>query len=176
MSGYNDLIQALRALRQRPTQSLIIISFIAAGVGASSAFYSVSYSLLLRPLPFDNPDRLLSIEQQAGPSHSRRLNSRQDLNALRENSKLLDDVAAFQLAFGSIVTAGEHIAAEGISVDYHFLPLLKSSPALGRGFLADDEQPGAPCTIILGDAFWWRHFGGDPSILGKTIPVDPLQL
>jgi len=176
MLASNDLAQAVRTLWRRPTQSAIVISIIAAGVGASSAFYSVSDSLLLRPLPFDNAERLLSIEKQEVLSHARMLTSRQDLNALRETSETLEDVAVFQLAMGSITAGGTQIAAEGISVDYRFLPLLNVSPALGRGFLAEDEQPGAPCGMILGDAFWRHHFAADPSILGKTVPVQTLQL
>ncbi|MGD0668227.1 MAG: ABC transporter permease [Bryobacteraceae bacterium] len=172
----NDLAQALRTLWRRPVQSAIVVSIIAAGVGASSAFYSVSDSLLLRPLPFDNAERLLSIEKQEVLSHARLLMSRQELNALREASKTLEDVAVFQLALGSITAGGTQNAAEGISVDYRFLPLLNVSPALGRGFLAEDEQPGAPCAMILGDAFWRHHFAADPSILGKTVPVNTLQL
>lgn len=172
MPGVNDFVQTLRTLRRRPLQSLIIFSIIAIGVGVSSAFYSVADALLLRPLPFDRAGRLVDIEQRLEPSGAPLMNSHQNLNELREQSRMLDGVAVYKGAYGSITVNGEPEYAQGMAVDRYFFPLLGVAPALGRGFAAEDDQDGAPSTIILSHAFWRRHFSGDPSILGKNILLD----
>src|SRR5487761_221121 len=168
----NDFRQALRSLGKRPWQSFAILSIIAIGIGMSSAFYSVAEGLLLRPLPFDPQDRLVDVEQRLQPSGSLLMNSQQNLDDLRQQSTTLDGVAAYRGAYGSITANGQPEYAEGMQVDRHFFPLLGVAPFLGRGFTAEDEQEGAPRTIILSYAFWQRRFAGDQSILGQGILLD----
>jgi putative ABC transport system permease protein len=167
-----DFVQTLRSLSKHPTQSLVIFFLIAIGIGVSTAFYSVSEALLLRPLSFDRDGRLVAIEQKLQPSGSPLMNSHQNLNELREESTLLEGVAVYTGSYGSLVANGQSEYAQGLAVDRFFLPLLGVSPALGRGFSTAEEQDGSPCTIILSDAFWKRHFEGDKSIVGQNILSD----
>lgn len=168
----SDCVHTLRGLWKRPWQSLIIVVILAIGVGASSAFYSVSDALVLRPLPFDHADNLVDIEQQLEPSRAPLMNSHQNLNDLREQSRMLDGVAVYQGAYASIAANGEPEFAQGMAVDRYFFPLLSVAPVIGRGFTVEDEQDGSPCTIILSHVFWRRRFSSDPSITGKTIQLD----
>lgn len=164
--------QVLRPLLKRPWQSAMIVLVIAVGIGMGSAFYSVGVGLLLRPFPFDPEGRLVDVEQTLQPSGDRLMNSQQNLDELGQQSRTLNGVAVYQTDFGSISVNGQAAFAEGISVDHNFFPLLGVSPALGRGFTADDEQPGAPGTIVLSFIYWQRRFAGDPAVLGKRILLD----
>lgn len=172
MPSVTDFVQTMRSLRKRPFQSVVILTIIAIGVGASSAFYSVSGALLLRPLPFDQTDRLVDIEQRLEPSGAPLMNSHQNLNELRQQSEMLDGVSAYQGAYGSITANGAPDYAQGMAVDRYFFPLLGIAPAAGRWFTVEDERDGASCSIILSHVFWRRHFAGDPSIVGKNILLD----
>jgi len=168
----HDCRQGLRSLRKRPGQSLVIFLIIAVGIGMSSAYYSVAEALLLRPLPFDPDGRLFHIEQRLQPSRSRIMNSHQNLNDLREQSRTLAGVAVYQGASGSILAGGQPEYAQGMKVDRYFFPLIGVAPALGRGFTFEDEQERSSGTIILSYAYWQRRFAGDQAILGKDIHLD----
>ena len=164
-----DLAKTVRALKHRPLHTLIIISILAVGVGLGTALFSVSDALLLRPLPFDREGRLMDIQQQLLPSGSRLMNSHNNIDELRERSKLFEGVTAYRGAYGDISINGVSGYAQGMAIDHYFFPLLGVAPALGRGFTADDQMGLDSSPIILSYAFWQNRFAGDQSILGKSI-------
>ena len=100
------------------------------------------------------------------------MNSHQNLNDLREQSRTLAGVAVYQGAGGSILAGGQPEYAQGMKVDRYFFPLVGVAPALGRVFTFEDEQEKSSGTIILSYAFWQRRFAGDQAILGKDIHLD----
>jgi putative ABC transport system permease protein len=171
MLALNDLRQAVRAVFKRPWQSMVILLIVALGIGMSSAFYSAAEAMFLRPLPFDHQNRLVSVEErlETGAGH---MESYTDLDDLRQQCKLLDGVAVFQGARGIVIANGQPEFAEGMMVDQYFFPLLRVSPVIGRGFTSDDQQKGAPLSIVLSYTFWQRRFTGDQTILGKAVILD----
>lgn len=168
----NDMKQAIRPLLKRPWHSFTIVLILAIGIGMGSAFYSVGEGLLLRPLPFDPKGRLMDVEQVLQPSGNRLKTSQGNMDELGDESKTLDGVAVYQMAFGALTANGETAYAEGMKVDSRFFPLLGVSPAIGRVFATEDEQYGAPGTIILSYAYWQRRFASNRSVLGKSVSLN----
>lgn len=142
------------------------------GVGASSAFFSISTVILLRPLPFDPAGRLVDIGQRLQPSGEPLMNSHNNLNQLRGESTTLDGVAVYQGAYGNISAGGPPEYAQGIAIDTHFFPLLGVKPIVGRSFTAEDEKDHSPCVLMPSYPFWQRRFALDPSIVGKHVLLD----
>ncbi|MGB9123207.1 MAG: ABC transporter permease [Candidatus Angelobacter sp.] len=167
----NDFRQAVRPLFKRPWQSVVIFLILTVGIGMGSAFYSAAEAMFLRPLPFDRENRLVSIEEIL-KTGNKLMDSAPDLDDVREQSRMLVGVAAYQGTRGTILVNGAPEYAEGMTVDRHFFPLLGVSPRIGRGFTAEDQQDGAPLSIILSYRYWQRRFAGDQTVLGKNIILD----
>lgn len=168
----NDIRHELRLILRRPWQPLLIVLIMAIGVGVGSAIYSMGDDLLLQPLPFDPGDRLVAVQTIMLPSGSLYMDSEQGLHDLGQQSNTLAGAAAYQLAMGTMTANGVPEFAEGMKVDSHFFPLIGISPALGRSFTANDDEYGAPGTMILSYACWQRRFAGDPATLGKEVLLD----
>jgi putative ABC transport system permease protein len=171
-----DLKYALRSLRRRPGFVTVVVLTLALGIGATTAIFSVVNGVILQPLPFEQPDRLVRLEgfptdgdvEKVGAS-----SSYPDYLDLRAGSPSFAHLAAVR---GWMVT----LTARGAEpqrlrtglVTSNFFAALGIRPGLGRGFLPEDEQPGAPPVAVLGEGLWRSRYGGDPTILGRTIDVD----
>ena len=168
-----DLRFALRRLAQAPLFTTLTVFTLALGIGAVAAVFSVLDGVLLKPLPFEDSERLVSIWYQApgvGPevlpqSPSMYFTYREQSSAFSESGIWqLDEVAVTGLAEPQHLDA--LYATEGV------LPALRIQPALGRTFSAADVVPESPATVMLSDAYFQRQFGGDPAALGKMLTVD----
>ena len=157
---------AVRSLIRRPGFSLLAIVTIALGTGANAAVFAVSYGILLKPLPFAAPDRLVAV----WPG---RFVSQRELRYLREHARGLSGVAATAPGWGfSLTGAGDplKITAERVSGD--LFDTLRATPLLGRRMRADEERVGAPKVLMLSYTLWQARFGGDPSVIGRTVRLD----
>ncbi len=167
----NDLRYALRTLRQRPGFTALTVLTLALGIGATSAIFSVVNGVLLRPLPYQDPDGIKLIHTRLDNTPGREL-SLPEYFDLREQSRAFTKVAAF--ANGSLTLTGsgapERLEAGYVSADA--FPLVGVAPARGRGFAADDDLPGRPPVVILSDGLWRRRFAADPGIIGRTLIFD----
>lgn len=176
----HDLRYGIRTLRRTPGFSLIAILVIALGIGANVALFSVVRNVLLKPLPYRDPDRLVSIyEGDFGvghPSWSPYLPV--DAGSMHDWQQAAQDMA--DMAFTS-PWQDDNLSAEGGRLpekinaawcSWNFFGLLGVEPVLGRTFSADDDRAAAPATVILSHAFWKRHYAGDPGIVGRTIWLD----
>jgi predicted permease len=170
-----------RALRRDLIFTVPVVLCIALVVGANSAVFSVVDALLLRAVPFDEPDRLVAVNGvHASPDMEEQASeiSPKDFVALREQARSFDSLASvyprnFNLALESAdAGALEPERVEGARVSHELFPLLRVQPAMGRAFTAEEEQPGGEPVAILGDGLWRRWFGGDRQVLGKTLLVD----
>jgi predicted permease len=161
-----DLRVALRALRSRPTFTAVALVTLALGIGANAVIFSVTSGLLLRPLPYGAPERLAAL----WPG---RFISSAELLYLRDHARTLAAVATFSPGW-SVALAGEGEAVQlaGARTSANFFGTLGVRPAIGRGFAADDEHPGAEPVAILSDALWRARFGADPAIVGRRIYLD----
>ncbi len=160
-----DLHYALRGLAHRPGLSLVVILTLALGIGAGTAIFSVVNAVVLDELPYQRPDDLIRLmPDQAFPI------GKAAALYLQEHSKSFE-MAAWGRSLFPLSGQGEPEDARGAVVfDNHF-SVLGAPPALGRGFLPADAQPGAAKVAILSHELWVRRFGSDPSIVGRSILI-----
>ena len=169
----NDARYAVRTLLQRPGFALVAVAALALGIGANTAIFSVVNTVLLRPLPFEHPERLvtLSTELRRAPQDGRGSFSVPDLLDVQARASTLEYVATYQRS-GTVLTEGgepERIIGAAVNADY--FPLFGVKPALGRVFTREEDRPGAESVIVLSHGLWQRRFGGDPTIIGRQITL-----
>lgn len=164
-----DLRYAFRTLIKSPAFALIAVVTLALGIGANTAVFSVVNAVLLRPLPYENPDRLTLVWTEFGPDLPQNWVSGPELVEMQEMNTLFDGIGAV-VPFTTAVSGGgepEEVGAAGASGN--FLQLLGVRAARGRLFGPDDDRPGAPRIAVLSHGFWTRRFGADPGVIGSTI-------
>jgi putative ABC transport system permease protein len=160
-------------LLSRPAFTLIAVLAVALGIGAGSAIFSVVNSVLLRPLPYPGSERLVTvweINTRSGSALS--TSSLPDFREWRARNSVFEKMAAYATGTFNITGDGEPERASGLFVSPEIFSLLGIRPALGRDFIADDEQYGRNRVVILSHGFWQRRFAADPGIVGKVITVN----
>src|SRR5258708_1046057 len=165
-----DLRFALRGFRKNPAFMLLAIAVLALGTGANTAIFSVFDAVLLRPLPFSDPDRVMLVYEKIPIRGIDRSNlCAANFFDLRQRSKTFIAMAA--LSGRGFALTGDASAEQlsGALVSASFFSVLGVSPEFGRGFRSQDEDPGDPGVVVLSHQLWVRRFGGDRGILGKTI-------
>jgi putative ABC transport system permease protein len=165
-----DLRFALRTLFRRPGFLLAALLTLAVGIGANTAVYSIAEAVLLRPLPFRDPERLVFVwERNTVRDRTRNVVNPGNYLEWRDRNTVFDDIAAFAPWDMNLSGDFEPARVDMGAVSANFFSTLGVSPALGRAFSADDAKPGAPDVAILSDGLWHRRFGGDPSVLGRDL-------
>jgi predicted permease len=172
-----DVRIALRGLWKNPAFSLVAILIIGVGVGASTTVFGVINALWLRPLPFDEPQRLVWVSNGTSENLSRQSVQAGHFVDLREQSRSLAGLAAFSSFYGAgdvrlTDAAGETTRVTVVPVTQGFFPLLGVHPSLGRNFAEDEAVWGAPQTAILSHAFWKRRLGAPGDVIGRPITLD----
>ena len=169
----DQLKQVLRRLGRAPLFTAITLLTLAIGIGANTVVFSVVESVLLKPLPYPQPDRLIGVWHKAPGINLPELNSAPFLYFTdREQSKTLVDVGLYNGDSLSVTGAGKPEHVNAFDVTDGTLPLLGAKPALGRLFTRQDDQPNAPQTVVLSYDYWQSHFGGDRSAIGRTLTLD----
>jgi putative ABC transport system permease protein len=168
-----DLRFALRALRKSPGFTLVAVMVLALGTGANTAIFSIFHAVLLRPLPFHDPDRVMLVFEKI----PRRGVNRSDLCAanffdLQQRNHSFASMAILSGRGFALTGDGSPEQVPGALVSGLFFSVLGVAPERGRGFRVQDEEPGAPGIVILSHRLWQRRFGGDDGILGKIIFLD----
>ncbi len=171
-----DIRYGLRMLRKSPVFTLTVILILAAGIGANTAIFSVVEAVLLRPLPFRDANRLVDVtEYRPGKVEGAGV-PYPDYVAWKQGTTAFEEIAAYFLirASNDIVLGGPSSAerARYSVVSSSFLSILGVSPALGHGFRANDDAPGAARGFLVSDALWHSMFGGDPHAIGKVYLLD----
>ncbi|HTM26806.1 MAG TPA: ABC transporter permease [Vicinamibacterales bacterium] len=175
----HDLRYAVRALARSPVFAIVAIATMALGIGANAAMFSVVSGVLLSPLPYADSGRLVRVWardlKQSQPGSDQSQVSPGDFIDWQARSQTLPAMAAFTT--GDVAVSGggdpEQIAAAGVTVN--FFDVLGVRPFLGRGFLPDDTRSSA-ALVVLGHALWWRRYGADPAVLGRTIVLNGLPV
>ncbi len=175
-----QLRQILRRLARTPIFTAVTLLTLAVGIGANTAIFSVVECVLLKPLPYPHPEELVAVRfiaQGLGNKDFRSI-SEPDYFIFREQSSAFQDVGLYSMGNKG---AGESVSITGLGEPEH-LPALKATdgllsilgftPLLGRSFTRADDSPGSPETVILTYGYWSRKFGGDHSVIGRTIEVD----
>ncbi len=174
-SFLQDLRFGVRTLRKSPAFTVVAILTLALGIGANSAIFSVVDAILLRPLPYPQPDRLVRIWESSLKYDSSR-NVVNPFNFLdwRDRSQSFESMAAISGAVTNLSSHGQPIAVPGMQVSPEFFSILRVPPFLGRTFTPADGIPGQDHSIILSYDLWHRQFGEDRSLVGQKIDVDGL--
>ena len=171
---FADLRFGARILKRNPGVALVGILTLALGIGANTAIFSLLHAVLLRPLPYRDPGRLVWASQYA-PRLDATLVPAGTFLAWRDQNRSFEDMAAYDdhLCDGNLATGGEPVRLDRCAeVSANFFSLLGIQPALGRSFSPREDAPGAPGVMILSDGFWRRRFGANPNVLGKSLRLD----
>lgn len=167
-----DLKYALRMLLKAPAFTIIAIATLALGIGANSAIFSVIDTMLLRPLPFKDPDRIVTVWARSATDGSKQdAQSFPDYADFRDQSQSFTAMAAYTRT-GSVLNHGEESQAlEGNAVTSDIFEVLGVPALLGRTYTREDDKEGAEPVVVLTHQFWKRAFGGDPRIVGQQITL-----
>jgi hypothetical protein len=162
-----DLSLAFRNIFRRPGFALVAITLLALGAGANTAVFSVVRGVLLRPLPFPQPDRLVAF----WPDH---FISNREVAFWRDRTRSFEHIAAISPGWmmGLVAETGEPIKVTGGRVSDNIFQALGARPALGRTVEPGDARPGAPGVAVLADKLWRSRFNADPNVIGRSIQLD----
>ncbi len=164
-----DVRFAARSLVRARGFTTVAVIALALGIGANTAIFSVVNAVLLRPLPYREPQRLVWF-WEVQPFLDRAPFSAPDFADYRGQNQTFESVVAFRGGNLTLTGAGEPERISGAQVDAGFFPILGVRPALGRDFTADEDKPGAPAAVVvLSHGFWQRKHGGDSQIVGKAL-------
>jgi putative ABC transport system permease protein len=172
-SLWKDLRFATRVLWKSPGFSAVALLALVLGIGANTAIFSVVNAVLLRPMPFVDPGRLVSIRESSPQGQKDNVANPQNVSDWQKRNHSFDKIAAYfpyELTF-DLTGGGSPEEVPGSFVTREFFPLLGVQPALGRNFLKEDELPHAPDVVLLSDGFWRRRYGADPNIVGKKLMI-----
>jgi putative ABC transport system permease protein len=170
---FQDLRFALRMLRKNPGFAIVAALTLALGIGANSAIFSVVNTVLLQPLPYHAPGRLLylaGVVRQTGAVGANL--SFTKFSQIKEQSHTLESAAAFYATTVSLETRREPEAVNTGRASGDFFKVLGISSMRGRDFLPEEESLGAAGVAIISDGFWHSHFAGDPNTLGRSVTLD----
>jgi predicted permease len=168
-----DARDAVRCVRRSPGFSALVILILTVGIGANVAMFSVTNAALLRALPFPDPDRLVAGRTtwsgRIGPSVAI-----PDYRDYRDRSDIFETLALIRgNANGHTILGGEGPeGATGIRVSANFFETMGVGPQLGRGFSADEGEPGAPAVAVLSFGYWQRKFGSRADVVGSSLTID----
>lgn len=170
---FQDLAYALRLHRRSPAFALLAIIVFGVGIGITSTVFSLVHSILLRPLPFQDADRLYHLERfsPARDNYNAEVNEA-DFTRWRQDQTVFEDLAAFRNGTINVSDGENPIRYDGSFISASFLQLLRVQPVLGRGFTPAEDRPGAAPVVLIGYRSWQEDFGGDPGIVGRAVRIN----
>jgi predicted permease len=171
--SWQDARHAVRSFARTPGFTAIAVLTLALGIGASSAIFSVLEAVLIRPLPYPHPDRLVlvwSALREAG--QSRVPASGPEFMEVRRRSRTLEDLAGIWVGSGTLADDGSPEQVRLGQVTANFLSLLGVRPQAGRFFAPGEEGPSSSPVVVVSDGLWRRRFGGDPGLPGRTVRLE----
>jgi putative ABC transport system permease protein len=163
----------LRVFQRTPGFAAVAVLTLAVGIGANTSIFSVANALLLRPLAYRDPDRLVLIN-----AHNRSANVRRGpisvprFEQVEQRNRSFSGVAAFTSDVFNLTGRGDPEQVLSARVSWKFFPVLGVSPALGRSFRAEEDKAGGDPVVMISDALWQRRFARDPAVIGKTVTLD----
>lgn len=163
---WQDLRYAARMSSKQPAFAATAVLTMALGIGATTAIFSVVYGVLLKPLPFHEPERLVDVVHRGwnhGPA---------TYFTYHDNQRAFEAIGAWESNEVSITGRGDPEHVDVLSVSDTTLPLLRVQPLLGRLFNAEDDAPGRPLRAVLTYGYWQRRFGGAENVVGQALAID----
>jgi len=171
LSLIKDLQFSLRQLRKAKVFAVVAVVTLALGIGCNTAIFSVFYSVLLRPLPFSEPDRLVIVSERAA-SFPMLTASWLNFKDWKAQNLSFEEFGATRVTTMAMTGSGQPEQIPGQMISGNLLHMLGVNPVLGKPIGAVDDQPASPAVALLGYGLWQRRFGGAQSVLGQTITLD----
>src|SRR5579863_392424 len=172
----HDLRYALRQLRRTPGFTIVAVLVMALGIGANVALFTVVRGVLLKPLPFQDPDRLLMLYEHTLPGDQFAYNNVAGgmYAAWKAQNRSFSSMGLLQYNQDNLSGTGGQLpeTLRSARVSWDMFPTLGVQPVIGRGFVQSDDSPAANGTVVLSWSLWKRRFGGDPSVLNSTVYLD----
>src|ERR1700704_1407432 len=170
-SFFQDVRFGARMLRKNPGFAIAAIFTLALGIGGNTALLTITSSVLLKALPYQAPQQLISLDAQTkdGQSHCCSLNR---FDVVHDRSQSFSGVVAAANDNFNLTGKGEPLQVPSARVSANFFDLLGVKPQLGRFFVPDEGQPAGKPVIVISDGLWHSRFGGDPGIVNQTIALD----
>ncbi|HEU5132626.1 MAG TPA: ABC transporter permease, partial [Pyrinomonadaceae bacterium] len=170
---FHDLRYAARLQRKNLGFTIVAVIALALGIGANTAIFSVVNTVLLQPLPYKDPQRLVMVWEDASRhGYPRDTPAAANFVDWRDQNQVFDGMAAIADTNFNLTGSGEPERLEGRRVSANMFPLLGVEPQIGRVFTAAEDQPGAQRVVLLSYALWQRRFGGDPNIVGQSLTLN----
>ncbi len=170
-----DLRFAVRSLRKRPGVTLVAVLTLALGIGANTVVFGVTNAVLLRPLPFSEPDRLVML-WAANPRLQLGFDdlpiSQGEFRSWREQSRTVESMSVVAAGHSNLSRSGEPERVGGASVSASFFRVTGVWPERGRAFSETDDRPGAARVVVISHRLWRQKLGGDPNVVGRAIMLD----
>jgi predicted permease len=175
----HDLRFGFRTLRKAPGFTMVAVVVLGLGIGANTAIFSVVNAILLRPLPFQDSERLVQVwhvpPPNSFPGMTRFSVSPANYLDWERQNRLFENTAIYGYRTYSMTGSGEPESVSAIGVSPDFFRVLRIQPSLGRVFLPEENQNGRGRVAVLSEGFWQTHFASDPKIVGGTISLDNLR-
>jgi putative ABC transport system permease protein len=169
-----DARYGVRMLSKSAVFTAVAVTAIAIGIGANTAMFSLVDAILLRPLPYPEPQRLIVVGTQQRGRSEMDLMGTADFLAWRDHQQSFEQVAVLDQAGKSFALSGmgapERIPGVGVSAN--FFSMFGVAPLKGRGFQPGEDRPGAPGVVVVSEQFWRHHLGSDPAVLNRTLTLD----
>ncbi len=166
----HDLVTVLRGLRRSPVFAALTVALLALGIGGSSAIFSLLDAVVLRPLDYDDAERLVAVwDLRKGDRGTATPANYLDW---RNQSSLLEGLAAFDRDAPTLVGDGDPVRVKGALVSHAFFETMRAQPSLGRLFARDPLDVSGVPVVVLGHRLWQSRFGGDSAMIGKTVEID----
>ena len=166
-----DIRYSVRTLVKNPGFTLIAALTLALGIGANTTIFSVVYALVLRPLPYREPDRLVMLAERDTEGERSGI-SYPNYSDWRERAQSFEEMASVRGESFTLTGAGNAEQLRGRTIDWNFFRLLGLQPQLGRTFTAEDDRYGAARTAIISNRLWKERLGGDQRVIGRTIMLN----
>src|SRR5512146_2389629 len=171
-----ELRHAFRLLARNPGFTLIAALSLALGIGANSAMFSMADALFLRPLPIQNPGRVMVVATDTAEAGGGI--SFPNYRDFRDKSRSFDGLVALQISAFSVARSQNEVPQmrAGVAVTDNFFSVLGVQPSLGRGFLPSEGQvEGRDAVVLLADDFWHSEFQADPAVIGRTLRINGID-
>lgn len=175
---WQDVRYAVRMLLKKPGFTAVVIITLALSIGANTAIFSVVSAVLLRPLPYADPEQLVMIWMRGADDPSGRIPaSYPDVLDYKSQSRSFSHIAAYTIGSTTLAGNGDHEPEllRGARVTADLFPVLNAEPSIGRAFSAQEDQTGAAPVVVISHGLWQRRFGANPSIVGRQVTLNGMS-
>jgi putative ABC transport system permease protein len=167
-----DSHYAFRVMSRTPSFAVAVVGVLALGIGATTAIFSIVNAVLLRPLPFEEPDRLVRIFVTTGPGGGPLELSPGKFYDWQRDAQSFEGMAMYRVRDVALAGTGTARTVRSTAVSAGFLEIVRARPALGRVFRQEEDTPGGKYVVVLSDRFWRTEFAGSPDVIGRTVKLN----